>query len=235
MKSRLYGAALGLLLTGAVAAPAQADTATVTARDDLTWDQTDVTVKVGDSVRWTFAGTTQFHNVWAASPNWSDESALGAPAPDFTKTFDAEGDYAFICRVHPDTMRGTVHVSTTAVVTPAPTPVPLSQQPFANDTVADAPVESSVATDTTKPKLSSLSAKRATRGAKLRFKVSEDAVTGVVFKRGKKTVKKYAVTGKGTLSMTARGLKAGKYTITLVAVDVAGNKSKPRTLHVTVR
>jgi hypothetical protein len=69
----------------------------------------------------------------------------------------------------------------------------------------------------------------------VRFRVSEDAVTGVVFSRGKKIVKTYAVTGKGTLSFTARGLKAGKYTITLVAVDVAGNESKARTLRVTVR
>jgi plastocyanin len=233
VKSRLYGAALGLLLTGALAAPAQADTTTVTARDDLSWDKTDVYVKPGDTVVWSFAGTTQIHNVWAASPNWTDESTPGAPAPDHPHTFDAEGDYAFICRVHPDSMRGTVHV--TAAPAPAPTPVPLSQQYFPNDTPADPPVETAVARDTTKPTLSALSAKRAKRGAKVRFKVSEEAVTGVVFARGKKVVKTYAVTGKGTRSFTARGLKAGKYTVVLVAVDVAGNESRARTVRVTVR
>jgi plastocyanin len=225
--------ALGPLLALAVAAPAQADTATVTARDDLTWDQTDVYVKPGDSVRWTFAGTTQFHNVLAASPNWTDESTLGNPGPDYTRAFEAEGDYVFICRVHPDTMRGTVHVA--AAPAPAPTPVPLSQQSFANDTPADPPAETAVTVDTTKPALSSLSVRRATRGAKVRFKVSEDAVTGVVFSRAKKIVKKYAVTGVGTRALTARGLKPGRYTVTLVAVDIAGNASKARRLRVSVR
>jgi plastocyanin len=233
VKPRHYGAALGLLLTGVLAAPAHADTKTVIARDDLTWDQTDVYAQPGDTVVWTFAGTAQYHNVWAASPNWSDQSPLGAPAPDHARTFDTAGDYAFICQVHPDTMRGTVHV--TSAPAPAPTPVPLSQQAFANDTPADPPVETAVARDTTKPGLSSLSAKRASRGAKLRFKVSEDAVTGVVFSRGRKIVKKYAVAGKGTLAFTAKGLRAGKYTVTLVAVDIAGNKSKARTVRVTVR
>jgi plastocyanin len=235
VKSRLYSVALGLLLTGAGATPAQADTVTVTGLDTLAWDTPEVNIRPGDSVRWTFPGTTQFHNVWAASPNWTDKSDVGSPAPDYTRAFTELGDYAFICQVHPDTMRGTVHVTAEAVPTPTPTPIPLSQQYFANDTPGDAPVETAVALDTTKPTLSALSAKRAVRGAKVRFKVSEDTVTGVVFSRGKKIVKTYAVTGTGTLSFTARGLKAGKYAVTLVAVDVAGNESKARTLRVTVR
>jgi plastocyanin len=229
----LYGAALGLLLTGVLAAPARADTATVTARDDLTWDQTEVYIKPGDTVVWTFAGTTLPHNVEAASPNWADKSTIGAPALDYPRTFEAEGDYAFICQVHQDTMHGTVHVN--AGPPPAPAPLPLSQQAFANDTPANPPAETAVSVDKAKPALSSLSAKRAPRGAKVRFKVSEDAVTGVVFSRGKKIVKKYAVAGKGTLAFTAKGLRAGKYTVTVVAVDVAGNKSKARTVRVTVR
>ena len=57
-------------------------------------------------------------------------------------------------------MRGTVHVDRGAR-RPAPTPLPLSQQPFANDTPADPPAETAVSVDKTKPALSSLSAKRA--------------------------------------------------------------------------
>jgi plastocyanin len=227
--------ALGLVLAGALAAPAQADTVTIAASDALVWDKPEVAIKPGDSVTWTFAGTTQFHNVLAASPNWTDESPLGAPGPDYTRVFDAEGDYAFICRVHPDTMRGTVHVSATAGPPPAPTPVPLSQQPFVNDTPADPPAETAVTVDKTRPRVSALKARRASRGATVRFKVSEDAVTGVVFSRGTRVVKRYAVSGDGRLSLRARGLKRGRYTVTLVAVDVAGNESKPRRSHVTVR
>jgi hypothetical protein len=113
----------------------------------------------------------------------------------------------------------------------AATPVPLSQQPFANDT----PAETAVSVDETKPSLSSLSARRVRRGVKVRFKVSEDAVTGVVFSRGQKIVKTYAVPGEGTRSLTARGLARGRYTVTLVAVDLAGNQSTARRLHVSVR
>jgi plastocyanin len=226
VKARVCGVAV--VLAGAIAAPAHADTVTISALDTPAWDKPEVSVRPGDTVVWTFAGTTQYHNVWAQSPNWTDESPLGAPALDYPKTFDAAGDYAFICRVHPDAMRGVVHVGTAPVVA---TPVPLSQQPFANDTPAEPPAETAVSVDDTKPALSSLSA----RGARVRFKVSEDAVTGVVFARGKKVVKRYSVTGKGMRSLTARGLARGRYTVTLVAVDVAGNESKARTLRVTVR
>jgi plastocyanin len=226
--------ALGVVLAGVLAAPAQADTVTIAASDALVWDKPEVSINPGDSVTWTFAGTTQFHNVWAASPNWTDESTLGAPAPDYTRMFDTAGDYAFICRVHPDTMRGVVHVGTGAAA-PVPTPLPLSQQPLANDTPADPPAETAVTMDKVKPRLSKPSVRRASRGATVRFKVSEDAVVDVAFARGKRTTKTYEVTGDGSLSVRARGLRRGRYTVKLVAVDIAGNKSKSRTLHVTVR
>ena len=68
------------------------------------------------------------------------------------------------------------------------------------------------------------------------FKVSEESAVGVVFSRGGKIVKTYAVAmGTGTRALTAKGLRPGRYAVTLVAVDIAGNASKARTLHVTVR
>jgi plastocyanin len=221
-----------LVLAGVLAAPAQADTVTIAASDALVWDKPEVSIKPGDSVTWTFAGTLALHNVLPASPNWTGGNAVGAPASDYTNTFDVAGDYAFYCQVHPDSMRGVLHVGTAAV---APTPLPLSQQPFANDTPADPPTETAVSVDKGKPGLTSLSVRRASPGATVRFKVSEDAVTAVVFSRGKKAIKSYAVSGDGSRSLRARGLKAGRYTVTLVAVDVAGNRSKARALHVTVR
>ena len=240
MRRRICGIA-ALMAFGAIASPALAEDQVIHGTDALVWDKPNVAIEPGQKVTWTFAGTVQAHHVAAngstpADAAWTAfSSPLGVPAPDASYVFENEGTYNFFCSVHKDTMLGSVTVSKTPVATPTPTPVPLSQQYFANDTAADAPVETAVALDTAKPTLSALSAKRAIRGAKVRFKVSEDAVTGVVFSRGKKIVKTYAVTGKGTLSFTARGLKAGKYTITLVAVDVAGNESKARTLRVTVR
>jgi plastocyanin len=240
MRLRVCGIA-AVAAFGAFAAPASADDQLVTGKDTLVFENANPVIEPGQKVTWTFPGTAQAHHVAANGASAADDkwasfsSPLGVPAPDASYVFENEGTYNFFCSVHKDTMVGTVTVSKTPVAAPTPAPLPLSQQAYANDTATDAPVETSVAVDETKPTLSSLSVKRATRGAKLRFKVSEDAVTGVAFSRGKKVIKTYAVTGKGTLSFTAKGLKAGRYTITLVAVDVAGNESKARTLRVTVR
>src|SRR5688500_320422 len=81
----------------------------------------EVTVAIGDTVKWTFAGTTLAHNVQSASPNWTMASTIGAPAPDKqSEPFTATGRYEFVCQLHQDTMRGTVIVG-------APPPPPLSE------------------------------------------------------------------------------------------------------------
>lgn len=230
-----------LAACGAFASPASAENQIVHGTDNLVWENSKPSVAPGETVTWTFDGAQQVHHVAAngstpADADWATfTSPLAIAQPPVSYTFKSVGTYEFFCSVHKDTMVGTVTVTTTPGPPPVATPVPLSQQPFANDAPADAPAETAVAVDKTKPALSSVSAKRASRGAKLRFKVSEDAVTGVVFSRGKKIVKKYAVAGKGTLAFTAKGLRAGTYTVTLVAVDIAANKSKARTVRVTVR
>jgi plastocyanin len=230
---RLLAVAIGLALFGA--APAQAaQEVVVTGLDTLTWDKTTVDIQPGDSVRWSFAGTTAVHNVKSSSPNWEIDSDLGpVPAPDSVPyTFTTVGEYTFVCEVHA-TMTGVVRV---AEGPPPPPPVvPLSQQPFANDFVAPVAPETAVAVDKTRPSLSSLSVKRRARGARVTFKVSEESAVAVVFSRGGKAIKAYAVEqGSGTRALNARGLRSGRYTVTLIAVDIAGNKSKTRTLRVRV-
>lgn len=231
---RMLAVAIGLALFGAAPAHA-AQEVVVTGLDTLTWDKPTVDIQPGDSVRWSFAGTTQVHNVKSTSPNWEIDSTLGpVPAPDSAPyTFTAVGEYTFVCEVHAG-MTGAVRV---AEGPPPPPPVlPLSQQPFTNDFVAPVAPETAVAVDTAKPGLSSLSVKRRARGARVTFKVSEEAGVAVVFSRGKKVVKAYAVElGTGTRALNAKGLREGRYVVTLVAVDIAGNKSKARTLRVTVR
>jgi plastocyanin len=231
---RMLGLALGVALFGA--APAQAaQEVVVTGLDTLTWDKPVVDIAPGDSVRWAFTGTTQVHNVKSTSPNWEIKSPLVPPPAPTTEpyTFTAVGEYTFVCEVHSG-MTGTVRVSEGPP--PPPPVIPPSQQPFVNDFLAPVAPETAVAVDKTKPGLSSLSVKRRVRGARVTFKVSEQAGVGVVFSRGKKVVKAYAVgLGTGTRALNAKGLRAGRYVVTLVAVDIAGNKSKPRTLRVTVR
>jgi plastocyanin len=226
--------ALGLGLAFCAAAPAQAaQEVVVTGLDTLAWDKPTVDIQPGDTVRWTFAGTTQPHNVKSTSANWTVDSELGPiPAPDFPHTFDAVGDYTYVCEVHAG-MTGVVRV---AEVPPPPPPTPpLSAQPFVNDSAAPVAPETSVALDTAKPGLSSLSARRVSKGARVRFKVSEESVVNVAVKRGGRMVKSVDVPGSGARSVTVSGLRAGRYVVQVRATDLAGNRSKLRTLRVTVR
>jgi plastocyanin len=233
MRRSLAGLALAFGL-GVAAAPAQADETVVSGRDDLTWDKSVVDIKPGDSVRWTFPGTVQFHNVWSDSPNWNLRFPGGAPSPDVVQAFADEGDYVFVCQVHADTMRGVIRVA--SVPPPPPPPPPPSAQAYNNDDAAAVPLESNVKVDKTKPRLASVSARRAgKRAARVRFKVSEDADVTVAFKRGRRTIKSAGASGTGTRSVTVRGLRAGRYVLQVRATDVAGNRSKLRTLRLTVR
>jgi plastocyanin len=234
---RSFGVALGLGLACCAAAPAQAaQEVVVTGLDALAWDKPIVDIQPGDTMRWTFAGTTQVHNVKSTGPNWPVEfrSELGPiPAPDSPPyTFDAVGEYAFVCEVHAG-MTGVVRVS--EVPPPPAPPPPLSAQPFLNDSAAPFAPETAVALDTAKPGLSALSARRVANGARVRFKVSEESVVSVAVKRGRRLVKSVDVPGTGARSVTVSGLRAGRYVVQVRATDLAGNRSKLRTLRVIVR
>jgi plastocyanin len=238
---RLRVCGIALVAFGAFTSPALAANEVIKASDALVWDRPNVAIAPGDTVTWTFDGTVQAHHAAANGPSDADaawasfSSPLGVPAPPASYTFQNEGVYNFFCSVHKDTMTGTITVSKTPVDVPPPPPPPLSAQPFVNDAPANVPVETGVALDTTKPGLAAVSAKRRGTGARVKFKVTEESVTGIVFSRGAKHVKSYSVSGHGALFWDAKGLRAGKYTVTLVSVDLAGNKSKARTLRVTVR
>jgi plastocyanin len=233
---RLIGFAVGLSLVAAAPASAQepAPSATFQGLDTLVWDKAEVSIQPGQSVRWTFDGTTQFHNVWSDTGPWPEllRSPLGAPAPPVQRTFDAVGDYAFFCQVHPDTMRGVVHVGTNS----APVVVPLSQQAFTNDDASVLAAETGVTFDKAKPRLSSVSAKRTGKGrVRVRARVSEESDVTVAFKRGGRTIKSGTVSGTGTRSLTVRGLKAGRYSVQVRATDIAGNRSSLRKLTLNVK
>ncbi len=230
---RLRGPLLGLALALTLSAPAQAaKTVVVTGKDTLTWDVPTVDIEPGDSVRWTFAGTAQAHNVMSNSPNWSTESPLTpTPAPDWEITFPIEGSFDFVCRVHPDTKKGTVRVTTTPP--PPPPPPPLSEQPFGNDATAPVTPEA-VRLDSKRPGLTALRAKRVAKGARVRFKVSEESVVTVRLKRNGRTIKQGRYAGTGLRGVTFR-VRAGRYRVEVRAIDLAGNRTAWRKLSVTVR
>jgi plastocyanin len=230
---------LGSVLALVAAAPAAAAEVEVKAVDPPTpegqpvWDKPDVTIKAGDTVVWTFAGTTLPHNVTSSSANWSYESVFGAPTSFVFATSDT---YLYYCKAHPGSMTGKVTVTDAAgTPPPPPPPPPPGQQPFTNDSAPPGVLETG-GLDVTKPTLSAVRVRRASHGATIRFHVSELAVVTVRFKRGGKTVKSTTFNASGTYHGTLRkGLRSGRYRVELRAEDVAGNRSGMRTAHVTVR
>jgi plastocyanin len=229
-----YALVLGPALALAAAAPAAAAEVEVKGLDTLVWNTPEVRIAAGDSVVWSFDGTTQAHNVQSGSPNWTFQSALGVPAPRTTPVvFATPGTYRFVCQVHPDTMWGDVIVGDA----PPPPPPPPGQQPFPNDTAPPGVLETG-GLDRTPPTLRSVRIRRLSGGATIRFRVSERARVTVRFKRGGKTVKTKTMNASGSYRTTVRdrkALRAGRYRVELRAEDVAGNRSGLRTARLTVR
>jgi plastocyanin len=233
---RSLGLGLGFALTALIAAPAHADTVSVIGTDALVWDKPVVDIKPGDIVEWSFPNTAQYHNVMIEFPlpKGTVKSVGGLPAPSFSQDFPDTGEFTFLCEVHQDTMRGVVRVN--AVAPPPPPPPPLSAQAYDNTEATILAAEAGVTFDKTKPKLSSVSAKRVAKGAaRVRLRVSEDSDVSVAFKRGGKTIKSGTVSGSGARSLTVRGLKAGRYSVQVRATDIAGNRSSLRKLTLNVR
>ena len=216
----------------AAAAPAAAGAAEVQVQglDSLQFAPKDVTIAAGDTVRWTFAGTTQPHNVAATGGNWTFRTEAGAPpAPDaVAPPFAAPGVYTYVCEIHATTMTGTITVTGAGgAPPPAAAPPPLSTQPFPNDATPPAPLETG-GLDTRRPRLSGVSVRRRAGGARVRFRVSESARVTVRFKRGGRTVRTRSVAAAGRETLTVRRLGTGTYRVELRAVDPAGNRAVRR-------
>ena len=103
-------------------------------------------------------------------------------------------------------MRGTVTVTDeTGAPPPPPPPPPLSEQPFANDVPAPDDLR---AHRRRRALLNRLTVRRVTRGARVRFRLSEAGTVTLKLTRGGKTVKTRTVDArKGTNTVTIRGLR----------------------------
>jgi hypothetical protein len=120
---------------------------------------------------------------------------------------------------------------------PPPPPPPPGSQPFPNDSPPLTVLETG-GLDRTQPTVRDLRVRRAARGARIRFRVSERSLVTVRFKRRGKTVKTERLTASGRARITVRDrrkLRAGRYRIEILARDVAGNQSHLRTAHLTLR
>lgn len=102
------------VLVGAVAlaAPAIAADANVTLTAANTFDAANVTVNVGDTVTFTWAGG--FHDV-AFADGVNSGTPVGIDGTTWSRTFDTAGSYAYVCSVHESAgMVGTVTVEAAA-------------------------------------------------------------------------------------------------------------------------
>jgi len=101
-----------------LAAPgASAAIAVIDANDDAgpVWDPKDVTIAVGDTVRWEFDEAQTTHNLSSSGANWPapvdlDRAPNGAA---IEQTFDTPGTYTFLCKLH-GAMTGSVTVTAAA-------------------------------------------------------------------------------------------------------------------------
>lgn len=200
-----------------------------------TWSPAEVTVKVGEPVTWSFAGTATPHNVKSNTPGWVFSTAYATAGPDATATFATPGEYLFLCELHGSTMSGKVKVTdASGQPAPPPPPPPLSEQPFANDTP---PLSVLEVRDTVAPTLDRVKVSRVARGIRVRFRLSEAGKVAVKLTRGGRTVKTRTVeVDKGTGTVTLRGLKPGAYRVQVSAKDLADNEaSRASRARVTLR
>jgi len=100
---------LGLLFTGAIEGPEQANAATGVNIVDYAFTPSMVSVPVGTVVTWTNTGNA-LHTV--TSDNGAFDSGNLAKNGMYSYTFNQAGTFYYHCKIHPD-MKGTVQVGTT--------------------------------------------------------------------------------------------------------------------------
>jgi plastocyanin len=192
------------------------------------WSPKQVTIRQGQTVTWSFAGSTVYHNVISQGSNWSYTNGTPAIAPpDASHPFGTPGTYKFACQIHASSMWGFVIVTdANGNPPPPPPPPPLSEQPFPNDAGAPSAFE---VRDTLRPRLTRLTVRRRGHGARVRFRLDEPAVVTLRVQRAGVTVRRSrALLLDGRRSLTVRRLPAAAYRVTLVARDLAGNRSRVR-------
>jgi plastocyanin len=232
---------LSALLATLVLAPA-ASAQTVQAVDGTAadnynnrWTPQTTTIKVGESVTWSFAGTSALHNVASSGANWSFRNGdPGSGSPSASYTFTKPGTYRFICEVHATSMFGDVLVTdASGNPPPPPPPPPLSEQPFPNDAGTPSAFE---VDDALGPRLSRTWARGRRHAARVGFRLDEPAVVTVRVRRARLTVKRTrGMYLRGRRHLTIRHLRPGAYRLDIAARDLSGNRSRVRHVRVAVR
>lgn len=204
------------------------------------------TATVGQPVAFSAAGTTDPDGD-TMTYAWSFGDGTPGAGLEAQHAYPTPGPKTVTLTVTDAAGRATVRTATVQVSAP-----PVAEQPAP---VQDAPVEAPPAStgtstpppaarDTLAPKLGSLRVAKtarlgtgrstiASRGADLRFSLSEAGTVTVTLKRGKAKAKRLTFTAAkpGTVAIALgrrSGLGAGRYVVTVVAHDAAGNRSGAR-------
>lgn len=224
------------------ATPASADNTRVSI-SDFKWSK-EPTVDLGESVTWDWIGPDLQHSVTGQAPNatqWDSAPGIASPRQNlgdsFKVTFDQPGEYLFVCKLHPQAVRGTV----TVTGNPGdPNSDPGPQDPLRFD--LDPPQAEMLRLDNTVlgPK---------GNGTKLNLEVSEKGITSIDYYRlvkqrhGKKTrqVRRFAGYHERNIHIGINSVrfanrdstfkpKAGKYVAIVRVDDETGNSSPEFTL-----
>jgi plastocyanin len=193
--SRFLLVAIAVVSAAVLAAPA-ADAATTAdvGVADFRFSPAFMRVEPGDSVHWSVRGSGHTVTSRAGAPEPFDSGDLFS-GEEFTRAFSVAGRYPYHCTIHAE-MRGVVQVGT--------------------DTVA--------------PKPTKLKAKLGKSSARISFRLPEASkVSATLAAKGKpKKVLRRAKArnlqdGSRSLTVKTSGLAAGRYQVTVKAIDPEGN------------
>jgi plastocyanin len=234
-------ALIALIALAAVAAPARAATKDVSV-SAFAFSPATVDIAPGDTVKWTFAGPDLNHSTTSdagQAESWESDPGIATPVhamgDTFSHTFSVTGQFGYLCRVHPS-MRGTVRV--TAPGQPAPggggpqpgggQPQPGGGQPQPGGGQPQQPTADTAAPVFGTPRVS-------VRRRRVSFKLDEAASVQATL-RGGKTRRALTLNGKAGTNVLKlpKRLRGGRYALTLIATDAAGNVSAPRKVKFTV-
>jgi hypothetical protein len=195
---------------------------------DFRYAPADVAVKPGESVTWRADGA-YMHNVHFDG----EADALGAASTKFSgsRTFTAEGRFAYHCDVHAG-MHGSVYVNATGTVPPPPA----SPTPSPTTSPGPAPTSSPPPGGATPAPAASLRAKASVRKRKVFLTLTVGGGKALrvraTLKRGTRRVRRVSLLarpGKHKLRLPGKRLTPGRYTLTLTAGDLR------RVVHFRVR
>jgi plastocyanin len=218
------------------------------------------TIGVGDTVTWSDASGGLPHNVKFDDGSFEEpmDPKVGPWTAD--RTFDTDGTFRYECELHGPSMSGRIVVGTGGTTSQPTntgtntTPTNTGTTPTGTNTTGTTTQPTGGGTDTTDPSIAALRRGASTfctrrsrtcrrPGLVFRLELSEPAeLRGVVRRvgraRGAATRRSFTRAGKAgqnVVRVPARGLRRGRYRLTLRAVDASGNSSAPRGLSFTLR